>query len=286
MHKKILITGANGLLGKEVVNLLQPDYSLHTVTRSDFCASGTINYKIDFSSSWDSSSLPEEIDTIIHLSQSQNFRNFPEKAEDIFKVNIESTSKLLDFGLKTGIKRFVFASSGGVYGSGSHRFTENSPLSQSTQLGYYLGSKLCGEILSQNYSNFFDVIILRFFFMYGKYQKRDMLIPRLVDNVKSGKEVTLNGENGISLNPIHVSDAAQAMKAALKLKGSHTFNIAGPEVLSIRDISNQIASLANLTPKFNVSDSPPMNIVANIDAMKRDLFNPQVRFLEGVRELF
>lgn len=285
MRKKLLITGANGLLGQEVVKLLVPDYDVHTITRKDVVNTHLTNHKIDLSTNWSAASLPTEIDTIFHLAQSENFRNFPLKADDIFKVNIESTAKLLDFGFKSRIKRFVFASSGGVYGSGSHSFTENSPLSQSTHLGFYLGSKLCGEILTQNYSSFFDVIILRFFFMYGKNQKRDMLIPRLIDNVRDGREVILTGQNGISLNPIHVSDAAQAMKSTLNLKGSHTLNVAGPETLSIRDISNEIASQVNLIPKFIISDTPALNIVANIDAMKRDLYIPQIRFSEGVREL-
>ena len=40
---------------------------------------------IDFNSNWNTNILPKNIDIIIHLSQSNHFRNFPKFAIDIFK---------------------------------------------------------------------------------------------------------------------------------------------------------------------------------------------------------
>ena len=37
--------------------------------------------------------------------------------------------------------------------------------------GFYISSKLCSEVLADNYKQFMDVIILRLFFVYGKKQK-------------------------------------------------------------------------------------------------------------------
>ena len=125
------------------------------------------------STQWNTSILPNDIDVIIHLAQSSKFRDFPSEAEDIFNVNIKSTAQLLDFARKNNVQKFVYASSGGIYGTNSNRaFNESSPITATDQLGFYLGSKLCGEVLVRNYSTLFDVITLRFFFMYGPKQQK------------------------------------------------------------------------------------------------------------------
>ena len=70
--------------------------------------------------------LPNDIDIIIHLAQSSKFRDFPSEAGDIFnKHKIYSTA--LDFARKNNIQKFVYASSGGIYGTNSNRaFNESS----------------------------------------------------------------------------------------------------------------------------------------------------------------
>ena len=69
-----------------------------------------------------------------------------------------------------------------------------------------------------------------------------MLIPRLVNRVLNDQEITLDGPNGLKVNPIHVDDAAEAVKAAINLKGSHVINVAGNETLSLKDIVDIIGT--------------------------------------------
>ena len=95
-----------------------------------------------------------------------------------------------------------------------------------------------------------DVIILRLFFVYGKMQRPIMLIPRLVANVKNSTSINLKGNNGILLNPIHVSDAVTSFLAALALKGSYKINVAGPEVVSLKQICEMIGEKAGVKPIF------------------------------------
>jgi nucleoside-diphosphate-sugar epimerase len=87
---------------------------------------------------------------------------------------------------KSGVGSFIYTSSGGIYGNGNEPFLENTPIVPFGDLGYYLGSKACGEILVQSYANIFQVNVVRPFFLYGPTQKRDMLIPRLFDNIAKG----------------------------------------------------------------------------------------------------
>ena len=238
----------------------------------------------DFTRPFDTGGLPPQVDAVVYLAQSEQFRDFPASACNIFEVNTATLLRALDYARGAGVRHFVFASSGGVYGTGDHRFAEDYPVPATGELGFYLSTKLCSEILVRNYAAFFSVSILRMFFVYGAGQRRNMLIPRLVDNVREGRAIDLAGRDGIRINPTHVSDAVRAIEGALALDGSHTINIAGPEVLSLRDIGEAIGRAVGRAPEWNDNDGIPSNhIVGDIDKMSRLLGAPSVGFMNGLR---
>lgn len=285
--QKVLVTGGNGLLGRLAVAALTFEHDVHALVHS-FPRNPIDNvhyHVLDLSTSWDIDILPSSIDTIIHLAQSGHFREFPEKALDVFRVNIDSTARLLDYARKNGVKRFIYASSGGIYGAGSQPFHENSPISPYGSLGYYLGSKLCGEVLVGNYAQYMIVVILRFFFLYGAGQKRFMLIPRLFDCVREGRPVLLQGKNGIRITPTHVCDARDALIQCIHFQESRTLNISGPEVLTIREIADIMGECLHKRPVFESKPGKPEDYVANIESMKQLLGAPRIHFKEGIRSL-
>ena len=283
----ILITGANGLLGKHFLKLYNTEHNIHAIVRNKPKQSvENVTYHIvDFSNDWSINDLPSGIDTICHLAQSDSFRDFPDKALDVFDVNIASTAKLLDYGYRNKVKNFIYASSGGVYANTKEVFKENSPIAESNELGYYLGSKRCSEILASNYSSIMNVSILRFFFIYGAEQKRSMLLPRLVDNIKNGIPITLQGDEGLSINPIHATDAAKAVAKTVNNKSSSTFNIAGKNAYSLKEISHVIGCLIGKEPIFEYQDTEAQNIVANIGAMEEQLHIPEIDLKQGLLDL-
>jgi UDP-glucose 4-epimerase len=131
-----------------------------------------------------------------------------------------------------------------------------------------------------------NVVMLRFFFVYGAGQKRNMLIPRLVDNIQACKVITLQGEDGIKINPVHVSDAVQAIQAAVNLQGCHRINVAGPAILSLREICDTIGSKVGVQPIFEVNQTTsPGNLIADIESMKKLLVTPMCRFDSGILDL-
>ena len=276
--KSILITGCNGLLGKAICKRLSSlDIKVYGIVHNKkYEPIENINYiNIDLANLSTENNLPKEIDCIMHLAQSSNFRNFPEYSQDIFNVNVASTSFLLNYANKIGVKKFIFASSGGVYGNGGTPFSEKAPLVPPGELGFYLGTKACGEILVESYASFFNVIIIRPFFIYGKGQNRSMLIPRIMDSIKNGKPIFLHDNKGISINPIHVEDAVSTVLATLKKEFSATFNIAGPEILSILDISNIMSNYLNKEAIYKNIDNTPMDLIADIALMKKELYIPK-----------
>lgn len=286
-RKKVLVTGANGLLGRRAINALRSAFDVHGVVHRvpPNCIEGVHYHEVDLSTEWAIDSLPPEIDYVIHLAQSSRFREFPDGAQDVFKVNIESTAKLLRYCNEVNAQRFVLASSGGVYGGGASSFDENSPIVPHHQLGFYLGSKLCAEVMAQNYASVCDVTILRFFFIYGSGQKKSMLIPRLVQNVKLGSPISLQGKDGIKINPVHVNDAVKALEKSLSLSGSHTFNVAGSEVITLRELTDLIGRKLGKKPVYEIVDATPNHLVAENDAMRAHLWDPEINISSGIDEL-
>lgn len=287
VKKTIIITGANGLLGRHVVDLLAKTWDVFAlVHRLPSDPIPGVNYLVlDFSLDWDTGILPERAQAIIHLAQSAHFRDVPAKALDVFQVNIASTARLLDYAWRVGSEHFVYASSGGIYSSGNEAFRENSSLIQPDMLGYYLGSKVSGELLVTSYAKFMRAMILRFFFIYGSRQNRTMLIPRLVDNIYAGRPISIQGDNGFCLNPIHVTDAALAVAATLGSENSTIYNIAGPEIISLRGLCKEIASQVGRKAVYEKVCGQPYDVVGDISLMRAHLHSPTIRLSTGIKDV-
>ena len=288
--KKIIITGANGLIGSYLVKLLTEKYQIHSLVRNKPPKSveNVIYHNIDLGQQVNYSKLPDKADAIVYLAQSDNFRNFPEKSAEIFQVNTSQVLHMLDYARQAGVRTFIYASSGGVYGSygGERGFSEETLLPATGNLGFYPSTKLCSEILAENFAPFMNIVLLRFFFVYGKSQKRSMLIPRLVDSVREGKPILLQGQSGIEINPIHASDAAFATQAALSLVGCHRINVAGPNVLSLRKICELIGVNLGIKPTFQIDKtSQPVNLIGDIEKMRKHLCEPRCQFEKGILDL-
>ncbi len=288
--KRILLTGGSGLVGSYLIPLLADEANLHLLSRTppeslrQELRGMIVYHAMDLGNEFSTASLPSELDAVIYLAQSNNFRDFPASAVEVFTVNVAAPVRLIDYARRAGARQFIFVSSGGVYGGGHHPLREDSSIPANGTRGFYAASKYAAETALSEYARVLDVVLLRPFFVYGKGQHRQMLIPRLIDQVRSGVPVTLQGEDGISINPIHATDAAQAVKAALAIKGSHTINIAGPEVLSLRGICEEIGRRVDREPTFLVKPEAK-DLVADITRMAQALHVPVIHFAEGIRDL-
>lgn len=275
LMERIVVTGGSGLLGSHLLPLLK-GRQVTVFNRDDF----------DLSGQPDGSALPEKVDAVVCLAQSRRFREFPDGATDIFSVNTAQVLGMLDYARRAGAKSFVFTSSGGVYGSGDHPFTEEDPLAPAGELGFYLTTKLCAEAVVREFAPFMNIAVLRPFFIYGAGQLRSMLMPRLVDKVRAGRPVQLQGQEGIKINPIHALDAALAVKAAMGLQGLEIVNVAGPEVLTLRRICEIIGRRLGIEPVFDANLSvQPHHIIGGTAKMARLLHRPVERFEGRVAEL-
>ena len=284
----VLVTGANGLLGRNAVAALRENYEVHALVHNmPLKPFPDVTYYVyDFNTEWTINDLPRDIHTVMHLAQSELFRDFPEHALDVFNVNVASTVKLLDYARVAGAKKFLFTSTGGIYDTTMGVVNENTPINTFGKLGNYFATKLCSEILTHNYTSYFDVSLLRLFFMYGQGQKRAMLIPRLVDNVNQGRPIRLTAEGGILINPIYVGDVVSILKKLMNSDGSYTYNVAGPKHLNLKQIVDIIGKKLGKTPQFEHISELADNCIADISLLEARIYSPKVKLEDKIEELF
>lgn len=287
--KSALVTGAAGLLGRATVNVLADlGVEVHALVRSGEQAfrGDVVFHEVDLTRPLDAKALPGQVDSIFHLAQAREFRDFPGSALPVFAINVATTAFLLDYAGRAGTKNFVYASSGGVYrGLAGTALAEDSPLHDPAQLGYYLATKLSSEALVGSYGDQFSTVSLRYFFIYGAGQARSMLIPRLYDRVCNGEPLALQGKDGMRINPVHVSDAAAATIAAASLEGRATVNIAGPDTVSLREIGKLFGRDVAREPLFEQAEGAPADLVASTKRMSELLLDPAFTLSQALPDI-
>ena len=281
---KILITGAGGFIGYHLAKKLASNNELFLV---DIIPSTKIANShwicLDLSTDFSFKDLPNGIDAIIHLAQSKYYRDFPNSAIDIFKVNSLSTIKLLEFAREKSVQKFLFASTASIYSGKRKLFKEDDYIP--APKNFYALSKYYAELLVSSYSSYINTIIFRFITVYGPGQK-NMLIPNLINKIIKDEKIQIYGQKGICLNPIFIDDANEVIERSLALKQSSVINAGGVENLSILDMSETIGDVLGIKPQFEfLPDRNDIDLIGDISHMERLLhFTPKISFKEGVKK--
>ncbi len=222
---KILLTGASGFIGSHIRERYE---SLgHEVIGIDKVGEGSL--KIDLVS-WSSemlSYLVQGVDVVNHHAAQVDVRKSLVDPSNDAENNVLVTIKLLEACAKAGVKRFIFASSGGAIADGN-------PISP------YGIAKLSSE----HYIRFFaqqyglETPILRYSNVYGPRQ-RSGVIPAIIKSIQSGNPFTINGDGQQTRDYVYVSDVAEANVLALDCP-SGIYNISTGTTTSLIDLSKKV----------------------------------------------
>jgi UDP-glucose 4-epimerase len=267
---KILITGVNGFIGRHMANFLSARHEVLGVTRASTSLYELSAIKLifaDLSVPGFVEKLPSRIDCIIHLAQSTQYRNFPEGATDMRRVNIDATCELLEWARIEGVKQFIFSSTANVYGKSDTQLTEAHVTQPAS---FYGASKLAAEHLAQQYQTHFQVDVLRLFTVYGPGQ-RGMLIPNIADRIRQGKSITLADGVGLTLSPIYVGDVAEiTCKLMDTPKGGkyRIFNVCGHNVNELSEIVSILEKILRKRANVELTQEKAQYFAGSNDALK------------------
>lgn len=292
MSSRVLVFGGNGFLGKRVVDsLLAMEMQVKLFTRNYFKnPNDRVNCEVILfdclkSYNFDKSQIQKN-DYIVYLAQPHEYNDFPKNAREIFQINTGFLFDLIEHCSKTGVKKFIYASSGGVYKPSEEThdlLKEDVILIPRKEAGFYLGTKLLSEYLLQYFNDVLPYTILRYFFIYGPGQRSQMLFPRLLRNVKEGVPIYLQGEDGFCFNPVYVDDAANLTIDCLFKNTPKLMNIAGTEMVSLKMAVDLIGDILGKQPVYSYShEQRPAHYHADISLMLDNLTPPLIGFNEGI----
>jgi UDP-glucose 4-epimerase len=97
--------------------------------------------------------------------------------------------------------------------------------------------------------------------------------------------ITLQGKEGIRINPIYVDDAVVAMANIIKIKENIKINIGGAETLSIKSISDIISRIVGKLPNYKFEDVRVNNVIGDISKMKALLHTPLLSFESAIKKM-
>jgi len=228
-------------------------------------------------------------DAAVFLSQSPRYREHPGGSEEVVRVNLGGLVQALEMARRSGVDRFLYGSSGSVYGVGREAFREEDPL---LGTGVYAITKRCGEELAREWSRWFPVVSMRFFALYGPGQ-RGRMVAEVVEAVRAGRAVPVQPREfgelepaGFATSPCLVGDAARAVRRLCEGDQEGPVNIAGPEAVTIREIADCVGRRLGRSVKYEVGAKPRRgDLVARIDRLRDWTGIEPVRFEVGVETL-
>jgi UDP-glucose 4-epimerase len=280
---KILITGSKGFLGSAFVNELvkagKHEITALVTTAGQNC--DAVKYiATDLSDSSFTDNIPGTADCVIYLAQSNQYRNFPSGAPDMFAVNTAAVATLLDWSSKNGVKKFIYASTGNVYEPRQELLKETYSSSPNS---YYAASKLSAELLVQSYSGIFDTIVLRIFSLYGPGQQ-GMMIPGIIQKIYNSEPIALAASAGIYLTPLFIADAVKMLTLISEQSvSSGIYNFCGSQTVSLMEIVKILSAKIGISPNLNITPNAPAWLAGDGSKLYQSInFKPEITLIEGL----
>ena len=174
--KKILITGATGFIGTNLIPQLIKNHKIVGISKNKIKSSKNfISSSIDITN--ENLKIKNKFTDIIHMAAHSDVTYCNLNPTKCYELNVKSTQKMLEIARKND-SSFVFLSSSHVYGDPNKQsISENSSCNPST---HYASSKRMSEILCETYAKTYglDIQVARLFSVYGPKSSKSNLIFR------------------------------------------------------------------------------------------------------------
>lgn len=303
----ILVTGGLGLIGHNVVKLLQDQGHIVSVidnmTNYGIIPLDEIHYlmeerlkNIDHDNlahySCDISDA-KGIDYVFNVEQPEiviHMASFPR--QKVVNANPAIGSRVMSEGLinlleasdKYEVRKFIYISSSMVYGNFNDDVKEDYDCKPQGQYGIL---KLAGEWLVKDYSRRTNIAytIIRPSAVYGPYDVEDRVISKFILRAMRGLDLRVNGATE-TLDFTYVTDAAEGIVAAAlsdntdnktyNITKSHSHTLLDAAKLAVKVVGKGEIIVGDKDPDF------PSRGALNIDAARKDFgFNPKIDVEEG-----
>jgi UDP-glucose 4-epimerase len=254
---KILVTGGAGYIGTELIELLTSDERIKEVVVYDNLSRNNFNYflgtkinggkKLKFLKAelLDTRSLKKSldgVDVVYHLAAKVTTPFANDDPHLYEQVNHWGTAELVYAIENASVKKVIYLSSSGVYGSSSDSVNELAVPNPKT---FYAISKLRGEEHMQRLNKKLQVYILRCGNVYGynRSMRFDAVINKFVFEAHFNKRITIHGDGNQSRSFIHIALTAKALHHLLYAEvDAGTYNLVERSIKVI-DVVDELKAL-------------------------------------------
>ena len=284
---RVLVTGGCGYIGTNLTCRLLHDG--HEVTVVDTMWFGNHlddheNLDIIKSDVRDIDLVPMEgINTVIHLANIANDPTGDLNPKLTWEVNVLASKLLIERSIEQGVKRFIYASSGSVYGVKEEpSVTEDLSL---LPISDYNKTKMISERVLLSYKDCIDLAIIRPATVcgYSPRMRLDLSVNMLTMQALQSGAITVFG--GAQTRPnIHMSDMVGVYVHFLERDEIAGIYNAGFENLSIMEIAERVVRHIPAEILVSESNDPRSYRLSSSKLLKTD-FVPKFDVDYAIREL-
>ena len=310
MNKTYLVTGGAGFIGSSLADfLLKNNYRV--VVIDNFCdfydpsiKRNNVKYNLDnpnyklyeidlrCKSDVEKVFRENKIDVVIHLAAMAGVRPSIENPILYQEVNCIGTQNLLEVMKEYGVKNLVMASSSSVYGN-----NKKVPFKETDIVDYaispYAATKKSNEVMTHVYHKLFNmnVIMLRFFTVYGPRQRPDLAINKFTRLMLNDEEVTMFGDGTTSRDYTYIDDIVDGIIRSCNYVENYNdvyeiLNLGNSSPVSLKEMINTIGQAIGVEPKIKQLPMQPGDVdrtFADISKAKKLIgYNPKTSFKEGI----
>ncbi len=243
---KILVTGGCGYVGSLLIPLLLSEghhiISIDTKWFGDYLPKhkNLNNLKLDLR---DSKLIPmDKVDVVIHLANIANDPAVELNPTLSWEINVLSSLQLIDKAVRNNVKKFIFASSGSVYGVKEEpKVTEDLPL---VPISTYNKTKMVAERVFLSYANKIKIYNIRPATVcgYSPRMRLDVSVNMLTFQALKNKKINVFGGKQIRPN-IHIKDMVDVYKFFVDNEFESGNYNAGFENISILQIAKLVQNV-------------------------------------------
>lgn len=310
--KKYLVTGGAGFIGSTLVDrLLKEGNSVIVVDNfCDFYSPeikennvkhnlNNLNYKLYKMDIRDNEQLSKvfsdnKIDGIFHLAAMAGVRPSIENPILYQEVNGIGTQNILEEAKKNNIKNLVMASSSSVYGN-----CKDVPFKEDFIVDYaispYAATKKSNEVMAHVYHHLFNmnIIMLRFFTVFGPRQRPDLAINKFTRLMLDGKEIPMFGDGSTSRDYTYVDDIVDGIIKSMNYAENNNdvyeiINLGNSSPISLKEMISIIGETIGVEPVINQLPMQPGDVertYADISKARKLLnYEPQTSFKSGIEK--